>query len=49
MSDYMKIVNSLKKSGLLIQGVNETINNEAKGQKGGFLGMSLSTLYASLL
>ena len=49
MSDYMKIVNSLKKSGLLIQGVNETINNEAKGQKGGFFGMLLSTLYASLL
>ena len=38
-NDIMKIVKSLDKSGLLIKGVSETIKNEAKEQKGGFLGM----------
>ena len=36
-------------SGLLIKGVSETIRNEAKEQKRGFLGMLLGTLGASLL
>ena len=35
--------------GLLIKGVNETIKNEAKEQKGGFLSMLLGALGASLL
>ena len=39
MNDNMKIVKSLEESGLLIKGVSETIKNEAKEQKGGFLGM----------
>ena len=47
--DIMKIVKSLVDSGLLIKGVSETIKNEAKKQKGGFLGMLLGTLGASLL
>ena len=38
MDEIMKINKSLKKSGLLIQGVSETIKNEAKEQKG-FLSM----------
>ena len=45
----MKILKSLEDSGLLIKGVNETIKNEAKEQKGGFLRMLLGTLGASLL
>ena len=45
----MKIVKPLEDSGLLIKGVDETIKNEAKEQKGGFLGMLLGTLGASLL
>ena len=49
MNDIMKIVKSLEESGLLIKGVSETIKNEAKEQKGGFLGMLLGTLGASLL
>ena len=49
MNDIMKIVKFLDKSGLLIKGVSETIKNEAKEQKGGFLGMLLGTLGASLL
>ena len=49
MNHIMKIVKSPKESGLLITGVSETIKNEAKQQKGGFLGMLLGTLGASLL
>ena len=45
----MKIVKSLEDSGLLSKGVSETIQNEAKEQKGGFLSMLLGTLGASLL
>ena len=37
-NDIMKIVKSLEESALLIKGVCETIKNEAKEQKGGFLG-----------
>ena len=49
MEDIMKIVKSLEASGLLIKGVGETIKNEAKEQKRGFIGMLLETLGASLL
>ena len=49
MNDIMKTVNSLEKYGLLIKDVSQTIKNEAKEQKGGFLGILLGTLGASLL
>ena len=49
MEDILKIVKSLEDSGLLLEGVSETIKNEAKEQKGGFLSMLLGTLGASLL
>ena len=39
MNDIMKIVKSLEKSVSLIKGVSEIIKNDAKEQKGGFLGM----------
>ena len=39
----------LEESGLLIKGVSQTIKNEAKKQKEGFLSMLLGTLDASLL
>ena len=45
----MKIAKSLEESGLLITGVSQTIKNEAKEQKGGFLGMLLGTVGASIL
>ena len=48
VNDIMKIVESLKESGFLINGVTKTITNEAKEQKGDFLGMFLDTLGASL-
>ena len=41
MNDIMKIVKSLEKSGLLIKDIYETIKNEAKKQKGGFLNILL--------
>ena len=40
----MKIVKSLENSGLLLKGVTETVQNEVKYQKGGFLSMLLCTL-----
>ena len=35
MNDIMKIVKSLEECGLLIKGVIETIEKEAKEQRGG--------------
>ena len=49
MEDIMKIVKLLDASGLLVQGISETIKHEAKEQKEGFLRMLLETLAASLL
>ena len=49
MNDIMKIVKSLEESVFFIKGISETIKNEAKEQKGGFLGMLLGTLGAILL
>ena len=47
MKDIIRIVKSLEDSGLLMEGVSETIQNEAKEQKGGFLSVLLGTLGAS--
>ena len=49
IEDIIKIVKSLEDSGLLLKGVTETIQNEVKEQKGGFLSMLLGTLGANLL
>ena len=49
INDVIKIIKSLEKSGLLIKDVSEKIENKAKEQKGGFFGMLLGTLGASLL
>ena len=49
MDDILKIVKSLEDSGVLLKGVSETVQNEAKKQRGGFLSMLLGTLGASLL
>ena len=43
MNDVMKVVKLFQASGLLIKGVSQTIKNETKEQKGGFLGMLLDT------
>ena len=49
MDDFIKIVKSLEDSGLLLKGITESVQNEIKEQKGGFLSMLLGTLGASLL
>ena len=49
MDDILKIVKSLEDSGLLLKVVSETIQHEAKEQRGGFLSMLLGMLGASLL
>ena len=47
--DLIKIVKSLEDSGLLLKEVTESVQNEVKEQKGGFLSMLLGTLGTSLL
>ena len=49
MDNILKIIKSLEYSGVLLNGVSETSQHEAKEQRGGFLSMLLGTLGASLL
>ena len=49
MDDNLKIVKSLEDSNVLLKAVSETIQHEAKEQRGRFLTMLLGTLGASLL
>ena len=49
MDNLLEIIKSLEDSGVLLISVSETIQNEAKEQRGGFLSMLLGTLGASLL
>ena len=49
MKDVIEKVKSLEDSSLLLKGVSQTVQNEAKQKKGGFLSMLLGTLGASLL
>ena len=49
MNDIMNIVQARQDSKILSKGVTKTIKNETKEQIGGFFGMLLGTLGASLL
>ena len=49
IEDVIKIVKSLADCGLVLKGVTETVQNELKAQKGGFLSMLLGTWGVSLL
>ena len=49
MDEILKIIKSLEDSGVLLKGVSETIQHEAKEKRGGFLSMLLGTLGTSLL
>ena len=49
IQDLLKIVKSLEDSGILLNGITETVKNEVKEQKGSLLSMLLGTLGASLL
>ena len=46
--DIIKIIKSLEDSGVLINGVTETVKHEIKKQEGGCLGTLLAPLVASL-
>ena len=48
MNEIMKVVQALENFNILLKWVTETIKNETKEQKGGFLNMLLGTLEASL-
>ena len=49
MNDIIKIIEALENSGILLKGVTNTIEDETKEQRGGFLSMLLGTLGAILL
>ena len=49
MNDIMEIVQALEDSNILFKGVTETIKNETKEQKGGFLRTLVGTLGLILL
>ena len=49
MNDIIKIIKSLEGSGVLIDGITETVKDEIKKQEGGFLGALLPPLVAQLV
>ena len=49
IDDFIKIIKSFEHSGVLIEGVTETVKKEIKKQVGGFFGILLGTLGASVL
>ena len=49
MNDIIKIIKSLEDSGVLIDGVTETVKHEIKKQEHGFLGALLAPLAASFV
>ena len=49
MNDIIKIIKSLEDSGVLIDGLTETVKHEIKKQEVGFLGVLLTPLAASFI
>ena len=49
MNDIIKIVKSLEDSGVLIDGITETVKHEIKKQESRFLGALLQPLVASIV
>ena len=49
MNDIIKYIQYLEDSNIFLKRVTKTVKNETKDQKGGFLGMFVGTLRASLL
>ena len=48
IEDLIKIVKSLEDSGLLLKGVTESVQNEVKEQKRGFISMLLVCYYVQV-
>ena len=49
INDIITIIKSLEDSGVLIDGVTETVKHKIKKQEGGFLGALSASLVASLV
>ena len=49
MNDIIKIIESLEKSSLLIDGANETVKHLIKKQQDWFLGATMASMVASLI
>ena len=49
LNNLLKVIKYLENSGILLDGITETVKNEVKEQKRGFLSMLLGRLGASLL
>ena len=49
INDIIEFIKSLEDSGVLTDGVTETVKHEIKKQEGGFLGALLAALVASLV
>ena len=49
MNNIIKIVDSLEKSDLLLDGSTETVKHEIKKQEGGFLRTMMTLMAASLI
>ena len=49
LNNLLEVIKSLEKNGILLDGITETVKNEVKEQKSGFLSMLLCTLGDSLL
>ena len=49
MNGIIEIVELLEKSSVLIDGANKTVTNQIKKQKGGFLGVIMAPMAASLI
>ena len=49
MNDIIKIIKSLEDSGVLIDGVTETVKHEIKKREGGFIGALLAPLAVPLV
>ena len=49
LNNLLEVIKSLEKNGIILDGITETLKNEVKEQKGGFLSMLLGVLGASLL
>ena len=49
MNDIIKVIKSLEDSGVLIDGVTETVKHEIKEQEGGLSGALLVSLATSLV
>ena len=49
LNNLLEVIKTLEKNSILLDGITETVKNEVKEQKGGFLSMLLGTLGSSLL